>query len=215
MKISGRIPITFWHALAVLLCISLLVSPALALRDPSAVYCSAMGYNFTIGHSPAGEVGFCTLPDGKTVDAWKFLQGKEGSDQGYCAKKGFSQKVVYDPGTCIVFMTGSCAVCVLPDGSEVEVTRLMNLSFAESRCGDRTCGFPENHLTCPADCPSGATDEYCDGIIDGRCDRDCRNKLLRDPDCPVAGIPVMYIAGIALLVVAGAGYLVLRRSRRK
>ncbi len=209
MKISGRIPITFRPALAVLLCIGLLVSPAPALRDPSAVYCSAMGYTFTIGHSAAGEVGYCTLPDGKTVDAWRFLQGKEGSGQGYCAKKGFSQKVVYDPGTCIVFM------CVLPDGSEVEVTRLMNLSFAESRCGDRTCGFPENHLTCPADCPPGATDEYCDGIIDGRCDRDCRNTLLGDPDCPVAGIPLLGFAGIASVIVAGAGYLLLKRSKKK
>ena len=215
MKGTGRITGQHVPVLVVLLCFGLLAAPAAALKDPSAVYCSAMGYTFTVQHSPAGEVGYCTLKDGKKVDAWRFLQGKEGSDQGYCAKKGYSQNVVYDPATCIRFLTGSCAVCVLPDGSGVEVTRLMNLSFSESRCGDRTCGFPENHLTCPADCPSGATDEYCDGVLDGRCDRDCTKKFAGDPDCPVAGIPVIFLAGIALVVAAVAVYLFLKRSKKR
>lgn len=213
MKETGRITGGYGPVLVVLLFLGLLAVPVPALRDPSAVYCSAMGYTFTIGHSPAGEIGYCTLHDGKTVDAWQFLQGKEAQDRGYCAGRGYSQKVVRDPATCIRFLTGSCAVCVLPDGSEVEVTRLMNLSFSESRCGDSACGFPENHLTCAADCPSGATDEYCDGVPDGRCDRDCRKKPLGDPDCPVAGIPVIYLAGIALVVAAVAVYLFLARKK--
>jgi len=215
MKVTGNIPGTYWYVLAALVCIALLVPPAPALRDPSAVYCTAMGCTFSIGHSPAGEVGYCTLPDGKTVDAWRFLQGMEGSDQGYCAKHGYPVKVVSSPATCIRFLTGSCAVCVLPDGSEVEVTRLMNLSFAETVCGDRICGFPENQVTCPADCPSGATDEYCDGILDGRCDRDCRGHFGRDADCPVAGIPLVFLAAGALAVVAVAVLLYLRRSKKR
>lgn len=42
------------------------------------------------------------------------------------------------------------------------------------------CQAPENHASCPQDCPSGSNDQFCDTLSDGRCDPDC---LANDLDC--------------------------------
>jgi hypothetical protein len=43
----------------------------------------------------------------------------------------------------------------------------------------------ENYLSCEADCPSGSSDLYCDGIFDSVCDVDCKNQGREemDTDC--------------------------------
>lgn len=43
------------------------------------------------------------------------------------------------------------------------------------------CEPGENYLTCPKDCSSGSKDNYCDQILDGRCDPDCAKDV--DIDC--------------------------------
>jgi putative hemolysin len=155
---------------------------AWAMRNPAAVYCEALGYKYVIEKTTEGDAGRCVLPGGKAVDAWAFLQGKEGEQHGGCAKKGLKQKVVKDRKHCQKFFVDECTVCVQADGREVEVTELMQLDFAETSCGDGRCGFPENSKSCPADCPTGSPDLYCDGARDGRCDPDCKPQ--QDPDCP-------------------------------
>jgi len=160
-------------------------APALALKNPAAVYCTALGYEYRIEKTEKGDVGYCVFPGGQKVDAWQFLRGNVARDKGYCASKGYEQKTVNDPAKCLKFLTDSCAVCVLPDGREVEVTELMGLVLAETVCGDGVCGIPENYKTCPRDCPSGSSDGFCDGIKDGRCDPDCRAG--QDPDCRKKG----------------------------
>jgi hypothetical protein len=47
---------------------------------------------------------------------------------------------------------------------------------------DRACKAAEgeNVLTCPDDCPSGAQDSICDGVLDGKVDPDCEAGA--DPD---------------------------------
>ncbi len=153
---------------------------ASAMRNPAAVYCESLGYKYVVETSKAGEVGYCMIGNEK-VDAWRFLRGEVAADRTYCAKKGYSQKIVKDVRTCKRFMTESCLVCITEGGKEVEVTTLMGLSFSETTCGDGVCGFPENHKTCPQDCPSGGADGYCDAVKDGKCDPDC--KAGEDPDC--------------------------------
>ena len=169
-----------------LLMIAALALPASALRNPAAVYCDAAGYTYAVEHTPDGDTGYCQLTGGQKVGAWKFLQGNEATDKSYCSQKGYKLKVVNDPVKCAVFGLPSCAVCVLADGSEVEVTALMNLSFTEGECGDGVCGYPENHATCQKDCPPGGLDGLCDGVKDGRCDPDCviQNTTIKDQDCP-------------------------------
>jgi hypothetical protein len=49
------------------------------------------------------------------------------------------------------------------------------------------CDAPagENFLSCAADCSSGASDEYCDAVVDDVCDPDCdlQGQKDKDTDC--------------------------------
>ncbi len=159
-----------------LLIISLLMAfgSAEAMLNPATAYCQAMGYEY--------KDGICVLPDGQQADAWDFLEGKTGKEYSYCEKQGYQLKVVKNADKCIRFLTSECAVCVLENGTQVEVTQLMGLTLKETTCGDGNCGFPEDHEKCPEDCPSGSYDGYCDKIQDGICDLDCASEE-EDADC--------------------------------
>jgi putative hemolysin len=184
--------------LALAVCITL---PAGAMLNPASMYCSAMGYNLTFHELPAGTEGLCTLPDGTAVNEWDFLQGYDGQKYDYCTKQGLPSKRVTNRTKCNSIAVDICSVCILKNGREVEVTDLMNLSFAESRCGDGTCGGGENYKTCPQDCRSGGMDDYCDGVLDGKCDADC--TLWKDPDCVIFNRYVItgVLIAVALLII--------------
>ncbi|VVB51772.1 Uncharacterised protein [uncultured archaeon] len=192
----------------ILLTIAALTISAAALRNPAAVYCSALGHNYTVEQTEDGYVGYCEV-SGQNIDAWNFLQGKEAQNESYCAKNYLRQKVTNDSSKCLRLMTDTCLVCI-KDGQEVEVTEAMGLSFLETTCGDKHCGFPENSQTCPADCPSGGLDNLCDGVKDGICDKDCvtQNNTQSDPDCAQTTSSSAIIAGgifgsfIALAIIA-------------
>jgi putative hemolysin len=156
---------------------------ALALMNPASVYCSALGYNYSV------KDGSCIFPDGSKVDAWKFLLGEEKQEYSYCARQGYEVKIIKSEEECSLFLTESCAGCLLPNGSVIEVTKLMGLSFVEGVCGDRRCVIGESYKNCPQDCPSGSRDGYCDEVKDGICDEDCllQNITEKDPDCPFCG----------------------------
>ena len=58
---------------------------------------------------------------------------------------------------------------------------IFNFSLSGLFCNrDGSCSGYESSLTCPADCPSGSADRWCDARSDLVCDPDC---LSRDPDC--------------------------------
>ncbi len=157
------------------LTILLAISAASALKNPSAVYCEALGYEYVIYSTPLGEVGKCILPNGEAVNAWDFYTGRVAVEYSYCTIKGYEAKHV-ETESC-----PNCLVCVLPNGTEVEVGELMNLQLEETTCGDGVCGIPENYSSCPQDCKSGSEDGYCDAVKDGICDPDCMYE--KDPDC--------------------------------
>jgi len=159
-----------------------------AMVNPAAFYCAALGYSYTTVMTEEGERGLCQLPTG-SVDEWAFLLGHEGAEYGYCNRQGYAQEVTTDPAMCSRFATDSCAVCVLDDGTRVEVTELMGLRFEDTVCGDGACRDPENAASCPADCPTGGLDGYCDGVPDGICDRDCGPG--GDPDCTFLFLPTI------------------------
>ncbi len=153
------------------------------MMNPAAVYCDALGYTYTITRTEFGEKGLCELPNGETVDAWDFLQGKVAPEWSYCAKQGLSYRHYDesdDSAPC-----KDCLVCISEDGKEEEVTTYMGLKFVAGECGDGTCGMPENYSTCPRDCPSGGIDGYCDKVRDGRVDPDCAEG--EDPDSILPG----------------------------
>ena len=60
--------------------------PSNAMLNPSAVYCEALGYNYTVETTEFGEKGLCKLPNGQAVDAWQFLEGKVAQEYSYCKK---------------------------------------------------------------------------------------------------------------------------------
>jgi len=103
---------------------------ATAMENPAAAYCEALGYEYLIEDTPEGQRGLCQLPNGEAVDAWQFLQGKVGREYSYCHQEGYEMRTVRDAETCMRFGTLECAVCVLEDGTEVEVTELMGLDFS-------------------------------------------------------------------------------------
>ncbi|MDI6825845.1 MAG: DUF333 domain-containing protein [Candidatus Aenigmarchaeota archaeon] len=149
------------------------------------VYCEGLGYNYTLESTKEGDLETCKLPDGSSVDAWEFLKGKVAQEFSYCRLKNYGIKTVEDPVKCMRLLTDECAVCALENGTEVEVTELMGLSFEEGKCGDGVCAIGENYNSCSQDCPSGSKDTFCDGVSDGICDPDCiaLEMAEKDPDC--------------------------------
>jgi len=121
-------------AAIVLLLIDVAAPPKMGIPNPSAVYCEELGYEYIVESTPQGEKGLCKLPNGETVSAWDFLKGKVAQEYSYCRQQGYEIKTVRDAEICSQFGTVECAVCVLEDGSEVEVTELMGLEFSCPEC---------------------------------------------------------------------------------
>ena len=135
--------------LALLVLAAALVLPAAALRNPAAVYCTALNYSYAVTTGPDGSMsGSCTLPDHRKVDEWQFLLGQAAPEYSYGARMGYRLETVNDSVTCRAFLTPSCAVCVLPDGSRTEVTKLMGLDFRERLCSGGKCCDPARDTAC-------------------------------------------------------------------
>ena len=128
-----------------------LTGTASAMINPAAGYCSALGYTYSNQPDSSGSMrGSCTLDDGNVVDAWRFLLGKEAQEYGYCSRMGYGTEIVRDPGACGIFNKPSCAACVFPNGSMMEVTQAMNLDFRERIClFSDTCVDPADHPPAP------------------------------------------------------------------
>ncbi len=156
---------------------------AMAMVNPSAAYCRALGYSYITVQEEGGAKGYCRISESEIVNAWEFLQGRVVPEYSYCKQQGYQIKNIQDSEICEERIFASkCAFCVLEDGTEAEMTTLMNLSFAEGGCGDGFCTLGAEHFgSCPQDCPSGGSDGYCDGVVDGKCDPDCQAG--QDSDC--------------------------------
>ena len=139
--------------LMTIILLAIAVGPAAAMRNPAAVYCEALGYNFVVESTAEGERGLCQLSNNERVSAWEFFEGKVAQEYSYCHIMGYEIKTVTDSEQCPVFSAGDCAFCVLGDGTEVEVSALMGLTFGdEPVCGDGWYITPEDSETCPQDC---------------------------------------------------------------
>jgi MYXO-CTERM domain-containing protein len=191
-----------------------------AMLNPDAVYCRALGYQYIIARSKRGVFGICKLPDGKLVNANDFSHGRVALESSYCAQQGLEGKHQTNGPIC-----RDCLVCVKPGGEEVAAVKLMGLSYRESKCGDGKCGTMEDTSNCPADCPAGGLDEYCDGLADDKCDPDCQNLGQDDADCDAAangngggcgcetGPGGSTAAGTIWLALLGLGLIALRRRQ--
>lgn len=168
--------------------ILLLINTASASRiNPSRKYCEEMGYDYEINTTT--NAGICVLPNNNSVIAWNFLKGKVGQNYSYCKREGYEIETVQSPEICSELGTDSCAVCVLPNGTQIEVTEAMHLQLTTNVCGDGSCQMGETYRNCPEDCQSGTRDGYCDKVEDNICDKDCvlQGISAKDPDCPYCG----------------------------
>ncbi|MFH1072734.1 MAG: C1 family peptidase, partial [Nanoarchaeota archaeon] len=96
--------------LLLLLCCILFNTTALALPNPSAVYCDSMDGTWRLESNQDGEFGNCVIDD-HVFKAWDFVRGKVGQEYSYCAKKGFDTETVREQRGEAFF---EYAVCVPP-----------------------------------------------------------------------------------------------------
>ena len=116
--------------------------------NPASKYCTDLGYESSL---EGVSKGVCKFPDGSSANEWDFVLGKAGREWSYCSKKGYEIKTLYNTSKCVSIYSRDCAVCILKNGTEVEVTQLMSLEKI-IKCGNDICETNENYNNCPADC---------------------------------------------------------------
>ena len=90
-----------------------LIETASAIPDPSAVYCTEMGYNYTIVKMEGdSEIGYCIFPDNTSCPAWDFYAGTGGQNWSYCAKNGLLTIAMTDGNDPYSPVYSACAKCV-------------------------------------------------------------------------------------------------------
>jgi len=207
----------------ILLMLVLLSIAAHAERNPSAVYCEELGYQYEIEKTSHGDKGICIMPDGSRIEAWAFLQGKDGQQFNYCTQNGLEYKILTDKSECNSIYTRDCIVCLV-DGKDVEMTLLMDLDFSESPCGDGICNSDESVHTCSEDCPEQEVqcvyDGICLDVCKGTDDIDCicidsaSKECKRALDIKEESNLIIYIllsGFIALLMIL---ILIVRKTKR-
>ena len=125
---------------------------ALGITNPATTYCQDLGYEWIVEKTEKGEIGICKFPDGTTVEDWDFLKGKSGREWSYCKKKGYELKTISDIDKCSSIFSEDCAVCVLKEGAEIEVSKLLGFEIQLESCGNKICDSRENLQNCPQDC---------------------------------------------------------------
>ena len=165
--------------------------PAGAMVNPSALYCTQLGYQYTDLIAADGSMaGYCMLPGNQSVDAWQFLEGKVAPDLSYCKKQGMEIRTVSDPAVCGL-LGDTCGVCVKSDGTTQEVTQMMGLDFREKICSGDTCCDPAKDTTCPIGSETGA--------VAGGQQKDM--------------VPVVLIAIVVILIAAALAILFLKKRK--
>lgn len=88
--------------------------------------------------------------------------------------------IAYGPFTIVLPYLKNIKEIIIRDPSGSEQLRIPVLQFADT-CKNSVCDPQESYETCPEDCPSGGSDDYCDERDDNWCDPDCPKEA--DPDC--------------------------------
>jgi putative hemolysin len=110
--------------------INLSGSDFVSLKNPSAVYCRELGYEFRIiKQKDGGEDGICLLPGETACPSWDFLNGRCGQEYSYCAQQGWGiQNITIDGDSD----SPGVAVCVdvrgYPVGSVYDLIDLIKKS---------------------------------------------------------------------------------------
>jgi putative hemolysin len=101
---------------------------SIGMRNPSAVYCNEMGYEFVVLKATGGERGICVMPDGEECDSWAFYSGECGQDYSYCTRNGLAVSAIKKGDS----LAKECTTCVLANGSLRTVSALLELGRKSS-----------------------------------------------------------------------------------
>lgn len=96
---------------------------SIGLKNPAAVYCTKMGYEYRTVKTEVGEKGICVLPNGDEVEEWAFYRGECAPEFSYCAKMDWPVAVEAQSDS----YSEKCCTCILPDGSHKTVSELLDL----------------------------------------------------------------------------------------
>jgi len=108
-------------------------SAGLTMKNPAAVYCTDLGYEYQIvEYEDGSQNGVCHLPDGSTCSAWAFLEGRCGAEHSICARRGLETMVRSDGGDPF---SREYAVCVDPTGRRVQSVAEMTDLMAKTTGG--------------------------------------------------------------------------------
>ncbi|UCG16430.1 MAG: DUF333 domain-containing protein, partial [Phycisphaerales bacterium] len=118
----------------------ILVRSALAIPNPSHVFCLEMGY--------VVEDGYCVFPDGNSCELWAFLRGECGEEYVHsvpCAQAGEHRGVAVE-----------CCEGLIEIGNTYPEDHTCHVLFGNfplcSACCDENCDDWENSCNCPEDC---------------------------------------------------------------
>lgn len=124
--------------------------------NPALEHCEKVGGEYVVKNTDKGQAGVCKINEDKEVRAWDFMAGLVETEENYCSQKGFDSKVTSEPGKCNHSNTRECVLCVLANGEEIEMAKIIAdergaaekiICVENGRCeGEETAG------NCPEDC---------------------------------------------------------------
>jgi putative hemolysin len=83
--------------------------------NPATIYCTELGYEWSVETGELGDYGVCTFPDDTVCEEWDFWRGECGQDWTYCEQQG-GQVITVDSAPehpCTPGTDDPCAYCVL------------------------------------------------------------------------------------------------------
>lgn len=102
-----------------LLFFSLFTIPsALSIKNPAAVYCKELGYEYKTEHIAEGDVGYCSINESLSFNAWDFFTGKVGKEYSYCSKLGYDTITLEDGKNPYTPYYGACILPITKSNSE-------------------------------------------------------------------------------------------------
>ncbi len=191
-----------------------------ALIHPHTVYCTRLGYEYTVQQTPKGALGSCIMPDGNLCSTRDFAYGKCGTQYNYCSKKGYRTLTIegdYEKCRSLGGTGSTCGVCLKEDGYTIEMvsTAIKDSELGEEPilqdlaiCGDNVCALNEKQ-TCPKDCVKKETipsneksDSICGNAIceakedEENCPKDCSTSI----DSTTRILAGVFIVVVAILI---------------
>lgn len=118
----------------ILSCITVLILMpiVLGIKNPAAVYCAELGYQYQIKPAPEGQIGYCVI-NGTEYNAWDFFTGKVAKEYSYCSKIGYETITMTDGMNPYSPFYSACVVTETPAGSGPSLNGTNQLTKSSSQ----------------------------------------------------------------------------------